>query len=170
MKFLLIVATFFVMEPVAYLAHRLIMHGVGWALHRSHHSVVLKKIEANDVYPVMFASATIIAMAIGTSNGNLSFLLYVGIGVTAYGLVYSFIHDVYIHGRFFTVPKMALLERLKFAHQIHHLYGKDPFGMIFPVVPKSVKEKALGVLTANKEMGYDELIPGWSAKGSYQEV
>ena len=170
MKFLLIAATFIIMEPVAYLAHRLIMHGVGWALHRSHHSVTLKKIEANDAYPVIFASATIIAMAIGTSRGDLSFLLYVGIGVTAYGMVYTFIHDVYIHGRFFSVPKVGLLEKLKFDHQIHHLYGKEPFGMLFPVVPKSVRARALTVLATNREMGFDELIPGWSAKGSYQEV
>ncbi|MDA8197223.1 MAG: beta-carotene hydroxylase [Actinomycetota bacterium] len=170
MKFLLIIATFFIMEPVAYLAHRLIMHGVGWALHRSHHSVTLKRIEANDAYPVIFAAITIAAMAIGTSNGSLSYLLYVGIGITAYGAVYSFIHDVYIHGRFFTVPKVSILERLKFDHQIHHLYGKEPFGMIFPFVPKDVRARALAVLASNRQMGFDELIPGWSAKGSYLEV
>ena len=156
-----ILAVFIAMEPITYAAHRFVMHGIGWVLHGSHHQSTLRRIEANDAFPLIFASMTIAALALGTGSKNLAFIIPIGIGVTAYGLVYALIHDVYIHGRFFTVPRIGFLEPLRYSHQIHHLYNGEPYGMIFPYVPKKVRERADAVLAANRANGSSELLP-WS--------
>jgi len=138
------VAAFVLMEPVTYAAHRWVMHGVGMVLHRSHHSRAVTRFEANDLFPVAFASVTMLAMAAGVSLPQLHFLLVVGIGVTAYGASYLFVHDLYIHRRLGRLPTMAAIEYLKRAHAIHHLYGGEPYGMLLPVVPAALRERAAG--------------------------
>ncbi|KJF17030.1 MULTISPECIES: sterol desaturase family protein [Acidithrix] len=158
-KVSIVIATFFLMEPIAYLAHRLIMHGFGWILHASHHQTRLKKIEANDAYPVAFAAFTIAAIALGTTTSKFSILVPVGIGITIYGAAYAFMHDIYIHKRLFNVPTISFLEPLRYAHQIHHLYNGEPYGMLFPIVPKSVRARADAVLANNRANGYSELLP-----------
>lgn len=145
-----ILAAFVLMEPATYAAHRWIMHGVGWALHRSHHrrrrpapaATWREQLEANDAFPVMFAGATILAMAAGTHVSGLSMLVPTAVGVTAYGAAYGFVHDVYIHGRFAHLPVFGPLERLRRAHAIHHLYGGEPYGMLCPFVPADLRERS----------------------------
>ena len=56
------VVAFVAMEPVAYAGHRWGMHGPGWAAHESHHRSRAGVVEANDLYPLGFAAATIVAM------------------------------------------------------------------------------------------------------------
>ncbi len=136
---------FVLMEPATYAAHRWLMHGVGWTLHRSHHRrrVVRSwtdRWEANDWFPVMFAGVTILAMAVGTTDRSLAALVPVGIGVTAYGAAYAFVHDVYIHGRFARFPVLAPLEWLRRAHALHHRYGGEPYGMLCPIVPPARRQ------------------------------
>ena len=155
-------AAFVAMEPVTYAAHRWVMHGIGWALHRSHHSAVAGRFEANDAFPVMFAAATMAAMVAGTraralppaqraaralppaqrAARALRLALPGGAGVTAYGAAYAFVHDVYTHGRLGRLPAWAPLERLKQAHAVHHLFGGEPYGMLCPWVPKELSERA----------------------------
>ena len=55
----LAVAAFVLMEPVAYAAHRWLMHGPGWSWHRSHHRRRSGRLERNDRYPLVFAAATV---------------------------------------------------------------------------------------------------------------
>ncbi|MGH9062997.1 MAG: beta-carotene hydroxylase [Acidimicrobiales bacterium] len=117
------------------------MHGIGWGLHRSHHRPPAAALEANDAFPVIFASATVLAMAAGR-RPSLRHLQDVGAGVTLYGMAYGFVHDVYIHARLGRLPRVELLERLKDAHRFHHLYGGEPFGMLLPVVPARVRAMA----------------------------
>lgn len=138
-----VAVSFFLMEGGSYLAHRFVMHKVGRFLHDSHHQVSDGGFELNDLYPVMFAGFTIMAMAAGAYLPDWRPLLVVGTGVTIYGLAYMFVHDVYIHRRlpFFT-GEVAWLERLRNAHRIHHLYGGEPYGMLFPVVPRELAERA----------------------------
>ena len=136
-------AAFTAMEPVAYAAHRWVMHGPGRALHDSHHRPGLEgreRLEANDLYPLVFAAATVTGMAVGAGGGRASaggrrsgVVLATGAGVTAYGLAYAFVHDVYIHRRFGSVPTVPVLERLRRAHACHHRDGGEPYGMLFPV-------------------------------------
>lgn len=139
---LIVAVSFVAMEPVTYLAHRFVMHGVGWVLHRSHHLPAASGFEANDAFPVIFAAITILAMAAGASLPAVHPVEVVGVGVTLYGLAYMFVHDVYIHARLGRMPRSILLERLKDAHAIHHLYGGEPFGMLVPIVPRRLRERA----------------------------
>jgi beta-carotene 3-hydroxylase len=133
------VAAFAAMEPVTYAAHRWVMHGLGWVWHRSHHRAAAGRWEANDGFPVIFAALTITAMAVATHVRSLHLLLAVGVGVTAYGAAYGFVHDVYIHARFGRLPVFAPFEHLKEAHALHHLFGEEPYGMLCPVVPRQLR-------------------------------
>lgn len=131
------VGAFLAMEPVAYAAHRWVMHGPGWGWHRSHHRRRRGTFERNDRYPVTFATTTVAAMAVGAAVARLRWLLPVGAGVSAYGAAYAYVHDVHIHGR---VPAIdvdsAVLDRLARAHEQHHRGGGEPYGMLVPVLAR----------------------------------
>jgi beta-carotene 3-hydroxylase len=139
---LLLLVGFAAMEPVTYAAHRWLMHGLGYALHRSHHLAPDGPVELNDAFPIGFAALTILAIGAGFSYPDLSPLIWLGAGVTTYGLAYAIIHDVYIHERFGPLPRIEALEYLREAHRIHHLWGGEPYGMLFPIVPDELWERA----------------------------
>jgi beta-carotene 3-hydroxylase len=145
-----VLVSFLAMEAVSYLAHRFVMHGVGMGLHRSHHRRSASRFEANDLFPVSFAAVTVLAMAAGTTRPSLEVLYRAGIGVTAYGLAYAFVHDVYIHGRLGRLPVVAPLEWLRSAHRIHHLFGGEPYGMLLPIVPRGLRERAAMRMAADR--------------------
>jgi beta-carotene 3-hydroxylase len=142
------VVAFLLMEPVAYLAHRSVMHGhrraAAW--HVPHHQVrdAAARADTNDLYPVVMAALTIAAMAVG--SWLWSPLLWVGAGVTLYGAAYLFVHDLYIHRRWARFRwTWGPLERVREAHRIHHLFGGEPYGFLFPVVPASLRARARSV-------------------------
>ena len=165
------VVAFMVMEPVTYAAHRWVMHGLGWVLHRSHHRVrrasgvgpgfasgstsgvasglasrrasgVAAQVEANDWFPAIFAALTIMAMAVATARPGLHLVLPACVGVTAYGAAYATVHDLYIHGRFVRLPTIRPLEHLRHAHALHHRFGGEPYGMLCPIVPRELRARA----------------------------
>ncbi len=136
------VTAFVAMEPAAYAAHRFVMHKVGWALHRSHHVRSAKLLEANDAFPTTFAALAVTTAALASRHRSLRRLKAVVAGVTAYGAAYGFVHDGYIHARFGHLPPVRPLEYLKQAHRLHHLFGGEPYGMLFPVVPAAVRQRA----------------------------
>ena len=131
---LIALAAALLMEPVAALAHRAVMHRpLGWGWHRSHHGPRRAGWEANDWFPVVFAGATILVMAAGGSSVRLA-----GAGVAAYGLVYAVVHDLCIHGRLSSGrPQLPgrWLKRVAAAHAVHHRYGVAPYGFLVPIVP-----------------------------------
>lgn len=138
---LVALASFVVMEPVTALTHRFVMHGAGHVLHRSHHRPVRdgespRRWEANDLYPVAFASVVMIGLAVGFNLPGWSVLVPIGAGVTAYGAAYALVHDAYVHGRvpLFGHRRVPVLERLAAAHRVHHHHGGAPFGMLLPVL------------------------------------
>ncbi len=145
---LVVVAAFVVMEPVTYLTHRFVMHGVGMVLHRSHHRRWPARrddepfVEANDAFPVIFAGATVVALTLGFNVDALAMLVPVCVGVTAYGAAYAFVHDGYIHQRVPVRRRGRHLDRLAAAHALHHRFGGEPYGMLVPVVPASVRARA----------------------------
>jgi len=141
MLVLVAVAAFVGMEGFTYLTHRFVMHGIGWVLHRSHHVPSAERFEANDVFPCIGAAVAMVGFAIGF-NVPVPSLVAVGLGVTAYGLAYMFVHDLYIHGRLGRLPEVALLERLRRAHALHHLFGGEPFGMLAPILPRRLRALA----------------------------
>jgi beta-carotene 3-hydroxylase len=135
---LVAVAAFVVMEPITALTHRFVMHGVGRALHRSHHRRHSSGWELNDLYPLAFAMVVMAAMAVGFNVAGLSWLLPITVGVTMYGATYALVHDIYIHRRlgWFGERRMPGFERLAAAHRVHHDRNSGPYGMLLPVVPR----------------------------------
>ena len=141
---LIAVAAFVVMEPITAATHRWIMHGIGEFLHRSHHQQRDTRWEANDWYPVMFAGLVNLALFAGFNWEGFGSLVPAAIGVTAYGAAYALVHDVYIHGRlgWFRNRRIDVFDRLAAAHRIHHLYNAAPYGMLLPVVPAELRDRA----------------------------
>ncbi|MCU4185342.1 hypothetical protein K6U06_13290 [Acidiferrimicrobium sp. IK] len=149
---------FVAMEPLTYAAHRWVMHGIGWVWHKSHHqrrpgttSRRAQRFEANDWFPVVFAGVTILAMALGSLARPLGWLIPVGLGVTLYGAAYAFVHDLYIHGRFVTVPVFKPFEYLREAHALHHRFGGEPYGMLCPLVPSELRARAAAPAPARSD-------------------
>ena len=142
---LLAVAAFVAMEGVSYLAHRFVMHGAGMVWHRSHHVPTGNRFERNDLFPLCFSTVGVALFAVATMGPAISPLLWVGIGVTAYGATYLFVHEVYIHRRLpVRVPRLAYLEWLRAAHRVHHRSGGEPYGMLLPLVSRERREWAAG--------------------------
>ncbi|MFN3256122.1 MAG: sterol desaturase family protein [Ilumatobacter sp.] len=139
------IVAFVLMEPLTAATHRWVMHGIGEFLHRSHHRPRRARWEANDWYPVMFAAIVNLGFVAGFNWDGFGALVPVGVGVTAYGACYALVHDVYIHGRlgWFANRRIAVFDRLADAHRIHHLYNAAPYGMLAPVVPSELRERAL---------------------------
>ena len=141
---LVALVAFVMMEPITAATHRWVMHGVGEFLHRSHHRRTQTMFEANDWYPVIFAALVNLGFYAGFNWDGFASLIPVGIGVTAYGIAYAAVHDVYIHGRLggFGGRSIPVLDRLADAHRIHHLYNAAPYGMLLPVVPAELRDRA----------------------------
>ena len=133
----LVVAALLAMEPATARLHRWAMHGWAWGWHRSHHRRRGAGLEANDLFPVVFAAATIAIMAAGAAIEGLSALLWIGTGVTLYGALYLVVHDLYIHERLGRLPGAGTryIRWVAAAHAIHHATGREPYGFLLPVVP-----------------------------------
>ena len=126
------------MEGVAWWMHKYVMHGLFWNLHEDHHtkSNVHSVFEWNDSFFIFFSVIAILAF--GTwSLYNWTISLGIGAGVTIYGAVYFFIHDLFIHQRIkvLTHTKNPYLLAIRRAHKIHHKHlGKhqgECFGMLW---------------------------------------
>ena len=159
---LIIIATFFAMEFVAWSSHKYIMHGWGWGWHRDHHEPHTGTLEKNDLYGVVGAAMSISMFAIGSplvmGANAWEYGTAVGLGILAYGLVYTFIHDGIVHQRFFKyVPKRGYAKRLVQAHKLHHAtVGKEggvSFGFVFARDPAKLKAE----LKAQREAGVAEV-------------
>ncbi|MGI8757918.1 MAG: sterol desaturase family protein [Acidimicrobiales bacterium] len=144
---MLVVVAFVGMEALVYVSHRFLMHGPGMPIHKSHHQRRPEPgFEANDLYPLMGSALAMSAFGVGLNVGGLAPLVPMAIGLTLYGAAYFFVHDVYIHRRLpWFSAEVAVLERLKEAHRIHHLWAGEPYGMLFPVVPTALRERAAQV-------------------------
>ncbi|GAB2788711.1 sterol desaturase family protein [Halomonas shantousis] len=156
---LIVLMTVAGMEAFAWFAHKYIMHGWGWAWHRSHHEPHDSPertgwFEKNDLYAVVFAGIAIALIALGTAGRYP--LQWIGAGMTAYGLLYFLAHDGLVHQRwpFRYVPRRGYLKRLYQAHRMHHaVNGKDgcvSFGFLIapPVstLKRQLREKHDGPL------------------------
>jgi beta-carotene 3-hydroxylase len=126
---------FAAMEGVAYLSHKYVMHGFMWGWHESHHQPRTGWFEKNDLFAAIFAVPAIVCIYLGTAGQPV--LLWAGLGITLYGLVYFVFHDVLVHRRVRTgyIPKSAYMRRIIEAHWIHHSTqgkaGAVSFGFIY---------------------------------------
>ncbi len=144
---LVAIGGFVAMEAVSYATHRWVMHGFGMSWHRSHHSPATGGgFEKNDLFPLLFSSVGF-GVFLTASLSSTTWLYWLGGGITAYGLVYLAVHEVYIHRRV-TCPidDRASLDWLRDSHEIHHLFGGEPFGMLLPVVRGDVRRKAASLV------------------------
>jgi beta-carotene 3-hydroxylase len=146
MGFIIIFATFWGMEFMAWFTHKYVMHGFLWSLHLDHHVPNRKRFfERNDVFFLIYAIPSWLCIMLGSMSSNWS-LMYVGFGILAYGIAYFLVHEVFIHQRFkwFRNSETVYLKAIRRAHKIHHKHlGKEHgecFGML--VIPwKYVKEE-----------------------------
>ncbi len=133
---------FVAMEGVSYVTHRWVMHGPGMVWHRSHHSPSATRIEANDQFPVVFSAIGFGMFLVASLLGSAPLFWAAG-GVTAYGLAYTFVHEVYIHRRVGVhVRDRRYLVWMRDSHQIHHTLGGEPYGMLLPVVSEARRAEA----------------------------
>ncbi len=151
-RILIVLVTVAAMEFVAWSAHKYIMHGPGWAWHRDHHEPHDGFWEKNDLYGIVGA---ITAISLFTYGYYYSLTLWwVAMGITVYGMIYTFIHDGLVHQRFMRwVPKRGYAKRLVQAHKLHHAtigkQGGVSFGFVWARDPAKLKAE----LKAQREAG-----------------
>ncbi|HEV2747759.1 MAG TPA: sterol desaturase family protein [Allosphingosinicella sp.] len=134
---LVLFGTVAVMEGVAYAAHRWVMHGPGWVLHKSHHRPRAGRFEANDLYALIFAAPSVLLIHAGVHLGWGEGAVWVGGGIAAYGALYFGFHDVIVHRRLAHRyrPGSAYMKRIVQAHRLHHAVetrrGAVSFGFLW---------------------------------------
>lgn len=137
---LLLLGSFVLMEGVAWAVHRYVMHGPGWGWHRSHHSGPGpgRSVwwERNDLYAVVFGCVATALIWFASRDGYHP-AYFAGLGMSLYGLVYFFAHDVLVHRRLPLnwTPRRGYLKHLVQAHRLHHATnGRDgavSFGFLY---------------------------------------
>lgn len=133
---LIVLMAFIAMEAVAWLAHKYIMHGILWYLHKDHHQPRDgKTFEKNDYFFVIFAVPAMLGFYFGITDFDWPF--WMGVGIVLYGLAYFFIHDLFIHQRakVMTKANSVYFKAIRKAHKVHHKHlGKEEgecFGMLW---------------------------------------
>ena len=135
---LIVIATFFFMEFMAWFTHKYVMHGFLWVLHQDHHVREEGFFEKNDAFFLIFAIPSFTLFYLGASSG-FDFKFWIGMGILLYGIAYFLVHDIFIHQRFkiFRYTNNTYFRALRKAHKVHHkhLVAEDGecFGML--VVP-----------------------------------
>ena len=130
---LITIAAFLAMEGVAWFTHKYIMHGLLWSLHKDHHKKESSGFfERNDFFFMIFAIPGIIALYFGSTN-DYNYLFWIGLGITAYGMAYFLVHDVFIHQRFkiFRNSEFTYFKALRRAHKMHHKHLQKEDGECF---------------------------------------
>lgn len=123
---LIIVFAFIVMEGVAWSLHKFVMHGFLWSVHKDHHIPHSKKFENNDFFAIVFALPSWLFMMYGIMGGC-DYRLYLGIGVTLYGICYMLIHEGLIHRRIKALvnAQHPYFVALRNGHLAHHRKEKN---------------------------------------------
>mgnify|MGYP001825307088 CR=1 FL=1 len=159
---LIVLATVFAMEWVAWASHKYIMHGWGWGWHRDHHEPHDNALEKNDLYAIVGAAMSISMFALGSEIvlGDAAWwpATWIGLGVMFYGIIYTLVHDGLVHQRYFKyVPKSGYAKRLVQAHKLHHAtIGKEggvSFGFVLARDPAKLKAE----LKAQREAGIAQI-------------
>lgn len=142
-------ATILAMEFVAWLAHKYLMHGALWIWHEDHHLPHHEKdgfFEKNDLFFLVFAIPSMASYIIGSVTPHF-WVLFIGVGISIYGLIYFLIHDVYIHQRFkwFRQLDSKYSRAILRAHGAHHAKREkedgESFGLLI-VHPKYFKKRS----------------------------
>jgi beta-carotene 3-hydroxylase len=146
------------MEYVAWVFHKYLMHGPLWVLHKSHHRPRRGWFELNDTFGLFFSSISIMLIYFGLRGHPV--LLGAGLGMVVYGGIYFLVHDVLVHRRVrhVFVPRSGYLRRIYQAHRLHHaLETKDgavSFGFVYAPPAERLKAR-LGANAAEKALEGD---------------
>ena len=133
----LFVLSFLGMEGIAYLTHKYVMHGFLWRWHRSHHRMHGHFFEYNDLFGLIFAIPSAVALVFGYQFPSLAWLRPIGYGILGYGIFYVLFHDILVHQRlrFPFLPRKGYLKRMVNAHHAHHRHHQkkdaESFGFLF---------------------------------------
>jgi beta-carotene 3-hydroxylase len=129
----IVLLSFLGMEAVAWLAHKYVMHGLLWYLHKDHHHKESKGFfEHNDFFFLIFALPGIVALFFGMQQ-DFSFWFWIGLGITLYGFAYFLVHDVFIHQRFKWLRNSDnnYFRAIRRAHKMHHKHLGKEYGECF---------------------------------------
>jgi beta-carotene 3-hydroxylase len=136
--FFIVLVTFIGMEGVTWFVHKYVMHGFLWILHSDHHKKDHDHVlERNDAFFLFFGIPGFLLCLLGANAGLDQPWLWIGLGVTFYGLAYLLVHDIFIHQRLkiFRNTRNFYLLALRRAHKMHHKHlGKEEgecFGMLW---------------------------------------
>lgn len=134
---------FLLMELSGWSIHKYLMHGPLWKIHKTHHQPSKSFFELNDLFSLFFGSIAIVLIFLGVEA--LDYRFWMGVGISTYGMLYFFLHDVLVHRRlkWFDRPKNSWLMGIFKAHQAHHKTnqkeGAVSFGLF--LVPKEYFKK-----------------------------
>lgn len=125
------------MECVAWFAHKYLMHGYLWNLHRDHHKKESYHFfEKNDYFFLIFGVPGVILILLGSWDG-FGVKFWMGVGISLYGFAYFFVHDIFIHQRFkiLSNSNFIYLRAIRRAHKMHHKHlnreDGECFGMLW---------------------------------------
>ena len=134
---LIFVLTFLLMEFLAWVTHKYVMHGFMWHWHADHHKKDHDNwFERNDLFFIFYAIVSMSFILVG-DNTSMWFGIPIGFGILAYGIAYFMVHDIFIHQRFklFRNIDNRYARGIRRAHKIHHKnIGKEDsqnFGMLW---------------------------------------
>jgi beta-carotene 3-hydroxylase len=131
----IVLATFFLMEGVAWLTHKYVMHNWLWNLHEDHHKKGPGFFEKNDAFFLIFAVPSFLSILLGTIY-EVYWVVCIGAGIALYGAAYFLVHDIIIHQRFklFTRTNNTFIRSVRWAHKMHHKHLErhdgESFGML----------------------------------------
>ncbi len=134
---LIAIATFFIMEGVAWFTHKYIMHGFLWTWHASHHKPRKGRWERNDLFAVVFSLPSIALFVYSSEFMENYYLTAAAVGILGYGIFYFLFHDILVHQRlrFRWKGSNRYLKRIIHAHYVHHethsKKGAQAFGFLF---------------------------------------
>jgi len=136
LQIVVFIATFCIMEFMAWFSHKYIMHGFLWVLHADHHKKDHDSwFERNDAFFLFYAVVSVGCFLLW-QKGIFELGIAVGLGIFAYGLAYFMVHDIFIHQRFklFRNADNRYSRAVRRAHKMHHKkIGKEDgesFGML----------------------------------------
>ena len=141
---LIVIATFFFMEYVAWASHRYLMHGAFWFLHEDHHQGGYTPFQKNDTFFLIFAIPSWLCIMLGWMNYTW-WVVAIGVGIFLYGWCYFLVHDVVVHQRFkwFSRSNNRYIKVIRWAHKMHHKHlnkeDGESFGLL--IVPKKYWDK-----------------------------
>lgn len=135
MQVLWFIAGFVGIEVLATLIHKYLMHGPLWFIHETHHRPK-GKFELNDLFAVLFGGIGVWLLVSG-SLAQFDFRFWMGLGISVYGGVYFYLHDVLVHRRAgkAKTPEWAYIRALRHAHRMHHKHvnklPSESYGLLF---------------------------------------